>query len=153
VSTATGQVVIRRLLSGDEELAGRLALAFKSSSGNLASLSNFLSNPLNYLFVALDDDEPVGFVLAYQLQRIDGESAKMFLYEIDVAEKYRRLGIASALIGELESICKAGSFINMFVLTNESNAPATGLYLKTGGQAKTSDDLMFVYDYNNKRVS
>jgi ribosomal protein S18 acetylase RimI-like enzyme len=151
--TAAGQIIIRRLLGGDEELAGRLAEIFKSSRGSVDSLSSFLSNPLNFLLVALDDNEPVGFVLAYQLQRIDGESAKMFLYEIGVADNYRRRGIGSALINELDRICKDGSFINMFVLTNESNIPATGLYLKTGGHTHSSDDLMFVYDYSNKTAS
>jgi aminoglycoside 3-N-acetyltransferase I len=148
-----GEIVIQRLLSGDEELAGRLAETFKGSRASSASLSRFLSNLANYLFVALDNDEPVGFVLAYQLQRIDTESAKMFLYEIDVAEKYRRRGIASALIARLNRICQSASFINMFVLTNESNIPATNLYSKTGGHRKHSDDLMFVYDDNKKHVS
>lgn len=146
-----GQILIRRLRSGDEELAGRLAESFKGSRASFTSLSTFLSNPLNFLFAALDDDEPVGFVLAHQLQRLDSESAKMSLYEIDVAENYRRRGIASALIAQLHSICQAGSFINMFVLTNESNIPATNLYLKTGGHRKHSDDLMFVYDYSKKK--
>jgi aminoglycoside 3-N-acetyltransferase I len=147
-----GEIVIRRLLIGDEELAGRLAETFKGSRAIFASLSTFLSNPLNFLIVALDGEEPVGFVLAHQLQRIDTESAKMFLYEIDVAENYRRRGIASALIAQLDRICRDGSFINMFVLTNESNTPATNLYLKTGGYRKHSDDLMFVYDYSKKIV-
>lgn len=147
-----GQIIIQRLLSGDEELTGRLAETFKGSRASFASLSTFLSNPLNFLFVALDGDAPAGFVLAHQLQRLDTESAKMFLYEIDVAENYRRRGIASALIAQLDRICRGGSFINMFVLTNESNIPATNLYLKTGGRKKHSDDLMFVYDYSKKFV-
>ena len=97
--------------------------------------------------VALERDEPVGFALAYQLHRIDGESSKMFLYEIGVALSHRRRGIATALVHELDRICQDGSFINMFVLTNKSNTPAMQLYSKTGGSIQNSDDLMFTYDY------
>ena len=145
-----GKITIRRLHTGDEETAGRVAHLFKRSRGSDESLSRFLLNPLNLLIVAQERDEPVGFVIAHQLQRIDGESSKMFLYEIGVAASHRRRGIASALINELDRICQDGSFISMFVLTNRSNIPATGLYSKTGGSVENSDDLMFTYDYSEE---
>ncbi|HKC62720.1 MAG TPA: hypothetical protein VKB86_03740, partial [Pyrinomonadaceae bacterium] len=73
MSDQSDQIIIRRLRCGDERLAARLAETFKFARVGDATLSRFLSNSLNFLFIALDGDEPVGFVLAYELQRIDVE--------------------------------------------------------------------------------
>jgi hypothetical protein len=47
------------------------------------------------MLVAFDGERPVGFVLAHELPRRHGDRAKLFVYEIDVAESQRRRGIAS----------------------------------------------------------
>jgi aminoglycoside 3-N-acetyltransferase I len=68
-------------------------------------LVEFLSRPDNVLIVANDGGVPVGFLLAYPLDRADRDQQMMFLYEVGVAEPYRRRGIGTQMITELKAIC------------------------------------------------
>lgn len=64
-------------------------------------LVRFLARPDNVLIVSVMDGGPVGFLLAYLLDRVDRDQQMMFLYEIAVAESHRRRGIGTQMISEL----------------------------------------------------
>ena len=83
---------IKRLGPEDTAVAERAVRAFKATSRKPASLMSFLSNPANYLLVAEARGEPVGFLMAYHLDRADREAGQMFVYEIGVAAAWRRRG-------------------------------------------------------------
>ena len=137
---------IWRLGIGDERLAARTVRALKAERVNYGYLRGFLQKKSNVLIVALDDVNPVGFTLAYELERIDSPNSMMLLYEIEVAESHRRKGVATAMIGTLKAICREREIVKMWVLTNESNRPALQTYATTGGELVEDDDLvMFVY--------
>jgi ribosomal protein S18 acetylase RimI-like enzyme len=108
-------------------------------------MASFLANESNYFYVAQVDEKPVGFLVAYKLERCDGEQPMMLLYEIEVLSNYRRRGIARSLVDEIKSTCQQKEFIKLFVVTNESNAPAMGLYRSTGGRRDTTGEAIFVY--------
>jgi ribosomal protein S18 acetylase RimI-like enzyme len=61
-------------------------------------MTNFLSNPDNYLIIAIDDNIVAGFVVAYELQRVDRNQKLMFLYEIGVLKTHRKKGIGTVLM-------------------------------------------------------
>ena len=137
---------IWRLGVGDERLAARTVRTLKAERVNYNYLDAFLKNETNVLLVALEGETPVGFALAYALNRMDSPASMMLLYEIEVAESHRKQGAATALIGALKDICRERSMVKMWVLTNESNRAAMRTYESTGGELVEEDDLvMFSY--------
>jgi ribosomal protein S18 acetylase RimI-like enzyme len=69
----------------------------------------------------------------------------MFIYEIDVAEQFRRKGVGTALIEHILRKVREEKMVNAFVFTNFSNNAAMALYKRTGGQIENGDDALFVY--------
>ena len=121
---------VRRLNSGDEARARDAIATLKITDNKLRRdltadyLSHFLSRPENYLIIATDCDLPIGYLVAYLLERVDRDQTMMFLYEICVAESHQRLGVGTAMIQLLKSHCRQQRVMKMWVHTNKSNAAA-----------------------------
>jgi ribosomal protein S18 acetylase RimI-like enzyme len=110
------------------------------------SMRNFLADPNNYLIVAEIDKIVVGYIVAYELQRVDRNMKSMFFYEIGVLKEYRIQGIGSSLINFLKEICREKKIMKMWVGTNRSNLSAMRLYSKTGGKEDLAgDEVSFTY--------
>jgi len=139
-------ISIRRLGEGDAAVAEVAVRTFKGPSHS-ESLDAFLANPANFLLVAVAENgrEPVGYLLAYRLQRPDRRAAQMFVYEIAVAEGFRRRGLASALLGEIRRLARAEGMFEAFVLTSRGNEAARSLYARTGAVVEDDAALLFVY--------
>ena len=144
--TKAMQLNVRKLAPGDAALAVELVKSFAAKDVSLDYMERFLSNPLNYLIVAQVDGDVAGFLLAHALQRLKQASYKMFIYEIDVAEKHRRKGVGTALISCVREIVRNEKMLNAFVFTSYSNQGAVKFYENTGGKIENGDDLMFVYE-------
>ena len=144
---------IKRLQPGDETLADKAIRILKTDGRpstiyepNYSYVVDFLKNSSNYFIVATESGEPIGFVLAYELERLDRPQPMMLLYEVNVLESKRRQGVAKAMINLLKTICQERNILKMWVLTNEANKAAMRTYESTGGQLVKEDDLvMFVY--------
>lgn len=136
---------VRRLESKDAAIGVELVESFAAKNVSSEYLQNFLSNPANYLIVAEVGNKLAGFLLAHRLERLKEESFKLFIYEIDVDENFRRRGIGTALIEYAKYIVKQEKMISAFVFTNHSNEGAIKLYKSTGAKIETGDDLLFVY--------
>ena len=121
-------ISIRLLGPGDEEVVR--ALATYDGAGDPEAL---LADSRTLLLVAFEGEHPVGFVLAHELPRRHGERAKLFVYEVDVAESHRRRGIASALLARLAELARERGIRTGFVLTEPGNGPANALYRSAGG--------------------
>ena len=144
----------KRLQESDAELArlaiGRLKILDPDLRGNLTQhhVRAFLEKPENVLIVATDNELPVGFVLAYLLDRADRDRRMMLFYEIEVSEGHRRRGLARAMVELLKSLCVQQGVFKMWVQTNRSNPAAVGLYESTGGSPNSSgDEISFRYDF------
>jgi len=148
-------MIIKRLDSSDAEIASRVLTRVKfvedgteylKETLTADHLRNFLKDDRHYLLAALAEGLPIGFILAYRLQRVDREQDMMFFYEINVDARHRKKGIGTALISKLKELCKQENILKMFVLTNRTNTAAYNLYAKTGAVAETADDeVTFVY--------
>jgi len=112
-------------------------------SVNKKDIELFLKNTDNHFYVAIINDKAAGFLIAYELQRIDRNSKMMFFYEIGVLKEFRCNGVGTTLINLLKNYCIENGFMKMFVPTNRSNIPAMGLYEKTGGQESDHCDEVF----------
>ena len=138
-------MIIKRLDPEDAILGTKAVKLYKDMVVKTENMKRFLENKGTYLVVAEDEEEPVGFLLAYVLPRIDRNSAKLFIYELEVAAEHRRKGIGTALINFVRKIVKEEKFMNAFVFTSYSNKEAVEFYKHTGGHIVNGDDLMFVY--------
>ncbi len=145
-------IPIRRLGASDATLAEAAVRAFKSRASSEGSLAAFLANPANFLLVAAaaGEREPVGYLLAYRLQRPDREAAQMFIYEVDVAEGWRRRGLGSALIDEILRLARAEDMCEAFVLTSRGNEAARSLYARTGAVVEDEAAMLFVYPLSDR---
>jgi ribosomal protein S18 acetylase RimI-like enzyme len=138
-------------LGADEALLGVEAIRrLKAPDGypvpSAAHLSAFLARADNILLVAVDAGVPVGYVIAYLLDRVDREQQMMFFYEIGVAESHRRRGIGTSLVAELKSICREHDVMKMWVPTGRSNIAATRLYARTGAvPLPHGDEITYSY--------
>jgi ribosomal protein S18 acetylase RimI-like enzyme len=134
-------IAIRLLAPGDEAVV--LELGTYEGPGDPEAL---LADPRTVMLVAFDGAAPVGFVLAYELPRRHGDRAKLFVYEVDVAETHRGRGIASALLGRLAELARERGIQTGFVLAEPDNGPANALYRDAGGATeKVSVEWTFSY--------
>ena len=143
--------LVRRLGPDDAELALEAIRTIKRPAlrpdFGVDDLANFLQRPSNVLIVASENGQPIGFLLAYLLDRVDRDRPMACLYEIDVLEARRRQGTGRQMIEALRSVCRQIDATKIWAVTNRSNAAAVGLYRNTGAtSAPEGDDVVFVYD-------
>jgi aminoglycoside 3-N-acetyltransferase I len=94
----------RKLEPSDAALAQSVLTQFHGREVSTEYLAQWLRNPAHYLLVAEADGAIVGRLSAYALDSLDREAAAMFIYEIDVAENFRRRGAGAALIAHIKSL-------------------------------------------------
>ncbi len=114
----------------------------KPESLTASHLARFLRYDDHFLIVAIKDAEPVGYLLAYELSRVDRDQNMMLFYEIGIADSERRQGVSTALIDEIKAICRERNIMKMWVETNESNEAAMRLYQSTGGTRDEEDNVV-----------
>jgi ribosomal protein S18 acetylase RimI-like enzyme len=137
-------VSVRCALPGDERQVARFAEAFDNDV--LAEETRrFLTDERHVLLLGYLDGRPAGFVSAVEVFHPD-KRAEIFLNEIGVMDEARRRGVASALIGELQRIGRERGCVTMWVLTDEDNAAAMGLYRSTDGRWSGDRHVMFEFD-------
>ena len=123
-----------------------ILISLKNISARRENGSTFLSRAENVLIVALEHGQPIGYVVAYLLDRVDRDQRMMFFYEIGVAEPHRRRGIGKQLVEQLKSVCRRQDVMKMWVPTGRSNVAATRLYASTGATPFPSgDEVTYAY--------
>jgi aminoglycoside 3-N-acetyltransferase I len=82
--------------------------------------------------VALADQEVLGGLVAYELEKLERARREMYIYDLAVAEEHRRQGVATALIGHLREIAaRRGAWV-VYVQADYGDEPAIALYAKLG---------------------
>jgi ribosomal protein S18 acetylase RimI-like enzyme len=134
---------------GDEDEVARFAEAFDDPVV-ADSTRRFLADERHLLLLAYLDDRPAGFVSAVQIGHPDKARDEIFLNEIGVVESAQRRGVARALVEELKRVGRERGCTSMWVLTDDTNDAAKGLYGSTGGHQVSGAHLMFEYDLRNE---
>ncbi len=95
-------------------------------------LQRLLSDPRFVLLVGRIDGQVVGALSAYELVKYERERSEFYIYDLAVAEAFRRRGVATALIEALKPIAKAAGGWVIFVQADRVDDPAVALYRKLG---------------------
>ncbi|MFE2829046.1 MULTISPECIES: GNAT family N-acetyltransferase [unclassified Streptomyces] len=93
----------------------------------------FLETQGHHLFLAYEGDDPVGFVSGVETVHPD-KGSEMFLYELAVAEPFRRRGIGRALVRELASLARERGCYGMWVGVDTGNDVALAVYRSADGK-------------------
>jgi GNAT superfamily N-acetyltransferase len=123
--------VIRRLRRGDEQTLQEVCRRYKSRVATEEEAKHVLGLGDVHIWIAEVDGELAGFAYAHELQRIDGDTM-VFLYELEVDERFRRRGLGRALVEQAKALA-AGR--RAFVLTALDNEPGRRTYASVGGVA------------------
>ena len=143
--SSSGHLTVRRETTVDGEVAAELNAMFDEGvSWDAEQGQRFLAHPDTLLLVARWDGKACGFLSAYRLQRFDRRGAEVLLYEIGVEEPFRRRGVGRALVEEAKRWAADFGANELWVLTEDGNAPARALYAATGGREETGF-TMFTY--------
>ncbi len=101
-------------------------------------LEHLLGSGYFIALAALDEDEVIGGIAAYELKKFERERSEIYIYDLAVAAGHRRQGIATALIEALTRIAaKRGAYV-VFVQADRGDTPAESLYEKLGTREDVS---------------
>ena len=95
-------------------------------------LEQLLSDDHFILLAARIDGEVVGALSAYELMKYERERSEFYIYDLAVAEPFRRRGVATALIEALKPIARAAGAWMIFVQADREDEPAIALYRGLG---------------------
>jgi aminoglycoside 3-N-acetyltransferase I len=82
--------------------------------------------------IALKDNQVVGGLAAYELDKFEQDRREIYIYDLAVLERHRRQGIATGLINELRRIAMERNVYVMFVQADLRDDPAVALYESLG---------------------
>jgi len=139
---------LRRLAPGDVALFRGLnamfgeafedAEAYGGAPPSAAYLEALLAKDHVIALAALSDDEVIGGLVAYELDKFEQQRREIYIYDLAVAEAHRRKGIAEALIKHLGEIAASRGAYVIYVQADYGDEPAIALYTKLG----TREDVM-----------
>lgn len=95
-------------------------------------LERLLAKPHFIALAALSGRNVVGGLVAYVLDKYEQERSEIYLYDLAVAEAFRRQGLARRLIGELKRIGREIGACVIFVQADREDEPAIELYRALG---------------------
>jgi aminoglycoside 3-N-acetyltransferase I len=82
--------------------------------------------------VALVDGEVVGGLVAYELDKFERARREIYIYDLAVAERHRRQGVATALIERLREVADERGAWVVYVQADYGDEPAIALYDRLG---------------------
>ena len=105
---------------------------YSAARPGAAYLARLLGSDQFIALAAVQDDAVAGGLAAYVLQKFEQERSEIYIYDLAVAEAYRRRGIATALIEALKPIAAELGAHVIFVQADLGDDPAIALYSKLG---------------------
>jgi aminoglycoside 3-N-acetyltransferase I len=123
---------IVRLAPGDEHVVLAGADLFDAPPTEAWS-AKFLASENHHLLMALDGDDPIGFVSGVETTHPD-KGTEMFLYELSVLEDRRNRGVGRELVQALAELARNRGCYGMWVGTEPDNAAAQATYRKAGAK-------------------
>lgn len=107
---------------------------FSQARPSAAYRDRLLGSDYFIALAAVNGDMVLGGLAAYELQKYEQERSEIYIYDLAVDQAYRREGIASALIAELQRIAADRGAYVIFVQADYGDDPAVALYTKLGAR-------------------
>jgi GNAT superfamily N-acetyltransferase len=101
----------------------------------------FLADPAQVMVIARHDDRLLGFASGTFVRHPD-KPLSLFVNEVSVRDDAHRQGIGRALMAAILDIGQQAGCGSAWVLTEQDNAPARGLY-RAVGWAETEGVVMY----------
>lgn len=95
-------------------------------------LRALLGNPNFLAIAAFSGPEVVGGLEEYVLPKFEQARSEFYIYDLAVAAKHRRRGIATAMIETLKNQARARGIHVIFVQADHGDDPSVALYSKLG---------------------
>ena len=95
-------------------------------------LENLLSSQTFVAVAAFSGDEVIGGIACYVLPKFEQARSEMYLYDLAVDERHRRLGVATAMLATLRRLAAERGIYVLFVQADYGDVPAIALYTKLG---------------------
>ena len=101
-------------------------------------LRRLLASDTFIAIAAFDGATPIGGLAAYVLPKFEQPRSEIYIYDLAVAEQYRRQGVATALINELRTLAVGRGAYVIYVQADYGDDAAVALYTQLG----TREDVM-----------
>lgn len=144
----TTRLTTIQLNHSDTELAHRLLDVFSQAFEDPdtydrarpgpAYLQRLLGSETFIALAAVQGDEVVGGLAAYELHKIEQARSEVYIYDLAVRASHRRIGVATALIRHLQALARQRGAWVVYVQADYGDDPAVALYTKLG----TREDVM-----------
>lgn len=106
--------------------------SFDTARPTTAYIDRLLARDTFVALVAEADGDVVGALAGYELPKFEQARSEFYIYDLAVAEAYRRRGIATELIDRFRRIAAARDGWVVFVQADHGDDPAIALYTKLG---------------------
>jgi aminoglycoside 3-N-acetyltransferase I len=97
-----------------------------------AYFEKLLSDSHFVMLAARINGTVVGALAAYELVKYEQERSEFYIYDLAVAEPFRRRGVARTLIEALKPIARSAGVWVIFVQADREDEPAVALYRSMG---------------------
>jgi aminoglycoside 3-N-acetyltransferase I len=111
---------------------------FEEKRGAVANetyLKQLLQRKEFIVFVALQNDNVIGGLTAYEMPMYSAEHSELYIYDMAVKTEFQRMGIGKNLISALSGYAKANNIKTMFVEAHEEDTHAIDFYHSANGKA------------------
>lgn len=97
-------------------------------------LQQLLERDSFFVYAAIADDIVIGGLTAHLLPQYPSRSFSVYIYDLAVAENFRRMGAATMLLNTLKTDCVEQGFNEVYVQTCSDDINALSFYRSTGAE-------------------
>ena len=106
--------------------------SYAGAPANDAYLTRLLAKDHFMALTAACSGGVIGGLTAYQLEKCEQERSEIYIYDLAVAEAWRRKGVATRLIAALQKTAASRGAWVIYVQADYVDPPAIALYEKLG---------------------
>lgn len=128
------------------EVVAALEGLYRRRPPTVQAMAGTLSSDDFVLLLCTVEGRPVGFLQAELLDRLAGERM-LLVYDVQVAPRERRHGVATQLMEAALDIARQASVARCWLITETENMPARSLYESLDGVSWSAVGFAWTYDH------